>query len=151
MAAHHSQQQLAVQCTGCQSGILIQMLLADRVECLVCVCVLGCVQAGGAVDAPALLQGPDPALMEPDAPEDADKPQVAVKVPDLAPYLPDAAAAGSDGGLNASSGPLVRQQHQQDTDSQKAQQLQAAVSGFSNSVGAYNMLLSRPHRMAIRP
>jgi hypothetical protein len=110
-------------------------------------------QAGGGVEAPALLQGPDPALLEPGAPEDADKPHVAVKLPDVAPYQPDSAvaAAAGGGGVSASSVPLVRQQHQQDTDAQKAQQLQAAVSGFSSSVGAYNQLLSRPHRMAIRP
>jgi hypothetical protein len=127
------------------------VLPADCLACLLCAAP-GVLQAGGVVDAPALLQGSDPALLEPDTPEDADKPQVAVKVPDLAPYLPDTAAAGGGGGgVDASSVPLVRQQHQQDTDTQTAQQLQAAVSGFSSSVGAYNQLLSRPHRMAIRP
>jgi hypothetical protein len=101
------------------------------------------------LEVPALLLGPDPALMEPDAPEDADKPQVAVKVPDIGPYTHGAAAADADS--SASSAPLARQQHQQLTDAQKAQQLQAAVSGIKSSVDAYNQLLARPHRMAIRP
>uniref|UniRef100_A0A383WQ08 HYDIN/VesB/CFA65-like Ig-like domain-containing protein n=1 Tax=Tetradesmus obliquus TaxID=3088 RepID=A0A383WQ08_TETOB len=106
-------------------------------------------QAGGAAEAPALLLGPDPALLEPDAPEDADKPQVAFKVPDIGPYIPEDAAAAAD--AHASSTPLARQQHQEETDVQKAQQLQAAVSGLKSSVDAYNQLLARPHRMAIRP
>lgn len=117
--------------------------------CLTALCVLVCRQAGGAVEAPALLLGPDPALLEPDAPEDADKPQVAVKVPDIGPYIPEDAAAAAD--AHASSTPLARQQHQQETDAQKEQQLQAAVSGLKSSVDAYNQLLARPHRMAIRP
>jgi hypothetical protein len=105
-------------------------------------------QAGGAAEVPALLLGPDPALTEADAPEDADKPQVAVKVPDIGPYLPGGSAAA---GAVASSAQLERQQHQQATDSQKAQQLQAAVAGVKSSVDAYNQLLARPHRMAVRP
>ncbi|WIA30506.1 hypothetical protein OEZ86_000590 [Tetradesmus obliquus] len=52
-------------------------------------------QAGGAVEAPALLLGPDPALLEPDAPEDADKPQVAVKPGTSLSRLVEAAAVRS--------------------------------------------------------
>lgn len=105
-----------------------------------------CLQAGGATKPPELMSGASPGLAEPDIPENADKPQVPVRVPDVQLYLPDDAA----GGASTASTPLMRQKQQLEVDASKAQQREAALSGVTSSVQAYNQLLARPHRMAIR-
>lgn len=93
------------------------------------------------------MTGPDPADAVAIAVEDLDKPQVPIVVPDTHRYL---AGHAGQADITGSDAQLVRQQKQQQLDESKQRHQMDAVQRLQSGVAAYNDLLKRPHRTAVK-
>jgi hypothetical protein len=120
---------------------------------------------------PALLRRADPRELLTDREEDADKPPVAVRIPDdsvLCEFLPAEVLAAAADGLGSSDGVLAaggagggavarggrvvlpRQAAQAALDAEKDAAGRAAVGALAGRAAAVNGLLDRPHRSAVQ-